>query len=268
MVQPTKIMKTLKCIDYQQGKILVDEQAEIKEGDWVWYHHPKQDLDMSSVHKVINPNHSLHEPSHRVHFDTGFGVIEGCLKIIAQTSNLNIEGIPVVEVEEGVEKLSNNHFKDYWKKEDGTEMKGDEISAEQMAGYLCEVSAFIAGYKAAQPKKYTEDDLRKAIAEARMSGQGLSKLTDNEIIKSLQPKIESVEVETTQENLGEVFNGRSSHIMWGDIKPITYQKDGRTFLRVTKINYSNTNDVGTTYTMQATDIDKIIRFTNSPPKTD
>jgi hypothetical protein len=248
MVQPTKIMKTLKCIDYQQGKILVDEQAEIKEGDWVWYHHPKQDLDMSSVHKVINPNHSLHEPSHRVHFDTGFGVIEGCLKIIAQTSNLNLKGVPFIELEEDVERLFEEHG----------------ISKQDERSKLL----FLKGYKAAQPKKYTEDDLRKAIAEARMSGQGLSKLTDNEIIKSLQPKIESVEVETTQENLGEVFNGRSSHIMWGDIKPITYQKDGRTFLRVTKINYSNTNDVGTTYTMQATDIDKIIRFTNSPPKTD
>jgi hypothetical protein len=164
-------MKTLKCIDYQQGKILVDEQAEIKKGDLILVNN--EILTAGGLADTYGDDHR---------------------KIIAQTSNLNLE--------EG---------------------------------------AFSMGYKAAQPKKYTEDDLRKAIAEARMSGQGLSKLTDNEIIKSLQPKIESVEVETTQENLGEVFNGRSSHIMWGDIKPITYQKDGKTYLKINKINYEHRN---------------------------
>jgi hypothetical protein len=186
-------MKTLKCIDYQQGKILVDEQAEIKKGDLILVNN--EILTAGGLADTYGDDHS---------------------KIIAQTPNLNLEGIPYVELEDDVEKL----MYDAIQKARGNDFK---------TFYELAVKNCSEVYKA-QPKKYTEDDLRKAIAEARMSGQGLSKLTDNEIIKSLQPKIESVEIETTI----SLYKGNGTY---GTEIPITYQRDGRTYLKVTKINY-------------------------------
>jgi hypothetical protein len=88
--------------------------------------------------------------------------IGGAKKIIAylpkgNAPELDLPLLPEIVVEDDVEKASNSHFKDYWKREDGTEMKGAEISAQQMTNYLCEVGAFIAGYKAAT-KVYSEDE--------------------------------------------------------------------------------------------------------------
>jgi hypothetical protein len=78
--------------------ILWVSDEEIKEGDTIFYHHPKQSFDMASIHKVINPNYSLDESAYRVKFDTGWGVIEGCKKIIAyQPKNNTSELLPTVQ---------------------------------------------------------------------------------------------------------------------------------------------------------------------------
>lgn len=49
------------------------------------------------------------------------------------------------ELQQKIEELADNHFKNYWIKEDGTEIKGNEVTAEMMGDYLCELSAFKNG---------------------------------------------------------------------------------------------------------------------------
>lgn len=68
-------------------------------------------------------------------------------KIIC-SNNPNIDISKIVDDELTI--CTNNHFKDYWKKEDGSKMKGDEISASMMTNMLYETSAFIAGYNKSQ----------------------------------------------------------------------------------------------------------------------
>jgi hypothetical protein len=104
-------LKIIETPDY----ILAVSDEEIKEGDIIFYHHPKQSFDMSSIHKVINPNYSLDEPAYRVKFDTGWGVIEGCKKIIAylpknNAPELDLPFLPEIVVEDNVEKLALECF--------------------------------------------------------------------------------------------------------------------------------------------------------------
>lgn len=105
-----------------------------------------------------------------------------------------------------VEEFVSNHFKNYWKKEDGTEMRGEEISAEMMAGMLCETSAYINGFKAHQSitnKMFSLEDLRLILSEtvAKFSWGKINNPDDIEKIiqdniNSLQQPIElNVEVE-------------------------------------------------------------------------
>lgn len=68
-----------------------------------------------------------------------------------------------------MEKISNDpilneiceeHFKDYFKKKDGTFMQGEEITSDMMAGMLCEITAYIAGYKKAKEiYSFSADDI-------------------------------------------------------------------------------------------------------------
>jgi len=242
-------MKTLKCIDYQQGKILVDEEAEIKEGDW-FYGRDKQIHLLKSSQKVTAE----------------------AKKIIAQTPNLNLEGVPCVEISKTVIKDNGYKCKECGSKvslggkcKKGCSMKPGNLiidvvtyveveeDVETIAHKYCnyydaaKVEGFIAGYKAAQPKKYTEDDLRKAIRMMQKKVKAKGKFgepwerypTEEEVVQSLQPKIESVEIETKT-----VFDGDDEHDEGGTLpsvvesyeQPITYQKDGRTYLKVNKIN--------------------------------
>jgi hypothetical protein len=157
-------MKTFKCIDYQQGKILVDEQAEIKEGD-----------------RTIR-NGVVEQCNSKMHSFALWG--KDAKKIIAQ-HNLNLEGIPFIELKEDVVQLCEDFYKDY-----------------QYPPYAMEKGAWRLGYKAAQPKKYTEDDLIEFALWIRhnpyygdrvvMSKQGCKELFYKYYIQSLQPKIESV----------------------------------------------------------------------------
>lgn len=97
---------------------------------------------------------------------------EGCYKIIC-TNNPNID-IPKV-VGDRLTIEVNNHFKNYWKKEDGTEMKGAEISASMMTNMLCETSAFLAGYnKSQETDSFSEEDMIQfAIFYQKHQGKSL-----------------------------------------------------------------------------------------------
>ena len=91
------------------------------------------------------------------HFYTTNEWYNDAKKVIA-TNNPNID-CPKVVVDDELTIHTNNHFKDYWKKEDGSEMKRYEISSSMMTNMLCEVSAFMSGYNKAKEtySNYDED---------------------------------------------------------------------------------------------------------------
>ncbi len=197
-------MKTLKAIPYQLGYIFVDG-SEIKEGDWFYSVKPR------TADKAFGSNIS----------EWWKTVCEGnesarwFNKIIAQ-HNLNLEGIPYVELEEDVEDIIES-------------IVDRETSAELGSPIRSTYKRYcLLGYKSAKARQYTEDDLRKAIDMARSQKSSYAMSTggfdfeDDEIIQSLQPKIESIEI--------EMYNGNTD-------EPLTYLKDGKIYLKVAKINY-------------------------------
>ncbi len=142
--------------------ILAVSDEEIKKDDIIFYHHPKQSFDMASIHKVINPNYSLEEPAYRVKFDTGWGVIEGCKKIIAYQPKDTAEGLdlpllPQIIVEDDIEKLAEEATKKQLIRIFGEESKEDILDDIQKRKHY-----FKLGFKSAT-KVYSEDDLKKAI---------------------------------------------------------------------------------------------------------
>jgi len=199
------MMKTFKCIDYQQGKILVDENNQYsKLGDL-----------------VVSLNGDTYKST------VGERALQKNEYVVIAQHNLNLEGIPFIELEEDAEEM----FTIELNKE--TKQVYDETLLEATK------HGFLKGYKAAQPKKYTEEDVENAF----LSGYWLHLNEDNndlatrkrkakQFIQSLQPKIKSVEVEWLHKDEPHL-NGKSTITD----RPITYQKDGKTYLKVNKINY-------------------------------
>lgn len=205
---------TLKAVLYQAGYLFVGTKTLSKDYEGQYY------LDGKIFHtdKVM--------------------LQSGCVIIVAQSPELSIPGVPYVELEENAEQLAGNHFP--------MEMTGGGISKSDRQ---LQQNAFIKGYKAAQAKSYTEEDVVKLMRwTAEMTiGMRDSNNTHSEVFEqidkkaqSLQPKIWSIELETQWVKdfaKGEGFGGAGSI----DIEePVTYQKDGKTFLKVKQINYART----------------------------
>lgn len=217
-----KAMK-LKPIPYQSGSYFIDDTIEPQDGDLV---------------------HVPNYPEHPWIFKKApcpmpyWGNKDACAKIIAQ-HNLNLEGIPHVDVGEDVEKLA----KDY--ADSLSDFPEDSVWQSLNEG-------FIAGYQV-NKKEFTREQMEKAIDMARMESPHLSTqllYTPEQIIQSLQP-IESIEPETEwHSDCNEVcketesFKGTEHEgvnvcedgCVKSIKKYITYQRDGKTFIKA-KINY-------------------------------
>lgn len=164
-------------------------------------------------------------------------------KIVAQSPNLSIEGIPYVEIEEeDVEQLA---LKEYPYRLNFT---GDRDGNEEWR------RVWVKGYKVASAKKYTEEDLRLHATRfahlCRLKGATTNNdtvnLFDTEYLQSLQPKVVSIEVETNESYIDDklsILSKETSEAVKAMciIKPITYTKELRgkmeTFLKVKKVNY-------------------------------
>lgn len=107
----------IEKIEINGHHIWVDKDAEIKEGDW--FYNPR--------HKGLGINYNP----------------DGCYKIVAQDTELNLEGVP--------------SFGEYF------HLKDQEILDIHKKG-------FQDGYKIAEKELFTEEDMRKAIKLARKKG--------------------------------------------------------------------------------------------------
>ena len=141
--------------------------------------------------------------------------------IVAQSPNLSIPNIPYVEVEEDVEHLAKQFITDEWAKDDEPIKFGIQVG-------------FIEGYKAASTKKWSDEDIRKAIRQGEINeGCTACRKTDDEFLQSLQPKIKNIEIEMTQ---GAYYDFLDCPVI-GEERPMTYEKDGKTFLKVKTVTY-------------------------------
>ena len=161
------------------------------------------------------------------------------LHIVAQSPNLSIPNIPYVELEEeNVEDKAYLVMMNYLT--DGNpegDFKHSTIGADDNKNW------WIAGYKAASAKKWSDEDIEKAIQfgiditckhTTPTHGTNFDKVEDdkNNYIVSLQPKIKSIEIEMTQ----GAYDFLDCPVI-GEERPMTYEKDGKIFLKVKKINY-------------------------------
>lgn len=205
---------TLNAIQYQNGYLLVDNSKVYNED--MYY-----STGFKEVYKAVVDEPK--EVSDRRDF-----------KIIAQSPELSIPDIPYVEVEDDAERIHSLAL-------------DEALIHNKLNGVsvLDLIPMFIAGYKTAQAKKYSEEDvliIRNKLVSMLPTGdvstwdmvQAVSAYTKwfDEYIQSLQPKIVSIELEM-KFNHYIIVEGKSSDIYI----PVTYQKDGRTFLKVKQINY-------------------------------
>jgi hypothetical protein len=176
--------------------VLVDEEAEIREGDWFF-------LDMTDNDR---PN-ELHQMGTNkksktggINFSNNTAWTQCCFKIIFAEKELGLD-VPVFEWRDfEVEKLAETS---YGEKESDA---NTDVTFALAKGYI---NGFKDGHKS-NPAKYTEEDLRKAIEMARRhdvnlhSGRGctlIPQINNEEIIQSLQkyPKYAVMENNTVKE---------------------------------------------------------------------
>lgn len=213
-------------IDYQGGEIWVDKDAQIEEG---WKGCAYKDDVKGKVFE---------------HFYTTNPWYKDAMKIVAQSTNLSLPNIPYVEIEEDVQELSKKYINNTLK-----DSESDDYFLGRMKGYE-------DGYKNTVAKKYTEEDLRKALLEyAKWITGGVPSLrfastpeeAMSKIIQSINPKPVSIEVETKETGaVCETCNKQGvRHCAYPEecgawksiLTPVTYTKDGKTFLKIEKLNY-------------------------------
>lgn len=174
-------------IDYNGGEVWVDEKAncDYKQRQLCYVINRKEVVEYMALIGV-KPNHDNVKP------------------IIAQTPDLNLEGVPVVEVKDVDLKQEVLKFIQHWELYFSSPKVGQPPSLQILKD---------AVDKAAQSKgTYTEEQVIETIRLA----QGTDLMTD-EILASIQPEIV---VETSS----DIFNTK--------FVPITFQKEGRTYFKI------------------------------------
>ena len=187
----------LQAIDYNGGQIYGILPPNIKEGEEVFY------KNGDSYHWAV--------------YNKSYDKYDWCIKVIAQSPNLSLEGIPYVEIESNPldRRVPTFNVMNYKadKIADSTihvQLFEDEQDAKDWIGDKSHLGIEYGEWMvSSSAKKYTEEDVRKAIFKAAIYGFSFKKGTLTglamdlnegvayDITQSLQPKVVSIEVETT-----------------------------------------------------------------------
>lgn len=170
-------------------------------------------------------------------------------KVIAQSNiKIPLPNIPYVEIEEYAVELAKQRFPDLPFSNNGgyeeEEYKQLHKGIQEQIDKDREI--WISGYKAASTKKYTRENLIKAF----YAGQQRYNLFEAaDYFKEIEPKVVSIEIETKQvcgdmSCLKMELNGENSTCcgVSSVSSSETYQKDGKTFLKIKKVNYEASTD--------------------------
>lgn len=174
--------------------VLVDEDAEIKDGDWFFLDMTDNNLP-NELHQM-GPNKKSKTGGINFYHNTAW--TNCCSKIIFAEPKLKLEGVPVFE----------------WRDFEVEKLAEEEIPYSSSTTLLVQRMRFVQGYKS-NPAKYTEEDLRKAM-NMMMQGSIVDDeyyplFTEDQIIQSLQkhPKyvvMESELVDSENYGSGEIFH--------------------------------------------------------------
>ncbi len=144
----------------------------------------------------------------------------GMFEVIAQSPELNLEGVPVVDYDGGIGKPLEDYIR-------------DKSTTEMCVG-------FIDGYKAAQSKGcYSEEQVRKAFkagsAYIALNGGVKLPLNEEQFLQSIQPKI-VVEVTCVHDGNKDACGNETcwdlKECQKSPSKPVTFIKDGRTYFKL------------------------------------
>ena len=186
-----KLMQ-LKKINDSHYLVVTDEP--IKVGDIVLETYVDGTLGLEQIDTLNDIHPLLHK---KVTHSTDYG---------SPTYYIDFSYIKNLVGEVDVDKITSEHFKNYWVKDDGTEMKGHEISAEMMANMLCETAAFSSGYN-----QCLEDNKDR------------DKTT--EILNHLCDKMELISQEMIDKDQFQLGRYRTFKYMFDYIKSLTQPKD-------------------------------------------
>ena len=154
----------LTRIKYQEGWLYVVDGKEIKDGDSILYRRDEPNFWKPVQIKTEVPT-----------LDVWW------YKAVAQSPNLSIPNIPYVEMEEDIEQLARKLAEDeYLPYQDMGKGRVDLNTGLKREGY-------VTGYRAASAKKWSDEDMRKAIRQGEINeGCTACRKTDEEFLLSLQ----------------------------------------------------------------------------------
>lgn len=159
-------MKKFKIVHTQQGDVVVDEKAEIKDGDYNYNKNFSNILFCVGSDKDFIKNSLCSSQKVTI---TQLAIDN--FKVIATISPFRVApDIPMI-IEESIEDLAISYLD-----------RNYSLSNDVTTWQKLHIKTFIAGYKAAQYKyKHSEEDLRKAFSEGLAIGQDEEPLKENEV---------------------------------------------------------------------------------------
>lgn len=222
--------QALHAIDYQGGQIFVDKEAKFTDTDTAYN---TQVGTVGKVLRVLNMGKGINDVTTldlNIQLESTSSE-NNFLKVVAQSLNLSLEGIPYVEIEEDVESKAKAIIIAM-----GYKWEDTESSARAVARFV-----------AASAKKYTEEDVRKlylgTLQNVGTSVKQCDMPTWEQVLQSLQPKVVSIEVEMEDFDPYDPRSKTGRHETEDDVRSVTYTKELRgkmeTFLKVIKFNYES-----------------------------
>lgn len=198
--------------------------TEINAGDWYY----NEDYRIIRKAKKV----TFATVNYIIYYDdsTVFDYMKNCHKIIFTTPNLELDKVPLIELQEDITEVDELAFE----------------YANGIGGYK-EISAFKSGYnKAKELYKYTEEDVKKSIKLAQRTYytedfQGNTcfefQYTNNEIIEKISAPKEPIAVEIETEIIESKLMLANQYFPYGDIKFKTQTINGKQYCIITKIYY-------------------------------
>lgn len=198
--------------------------TEINAGDWYY----NEDYRIIRKAKKV----TFATVNYIIYYDdsTVFDYMKNCHKIIFTTPNLELDKVPLIELQEDITEVDELAFE----------------YANGIGGYK-EINAFKSGYnKAKELYKYTEEDVKKSIKLAQRTYytedfQGNTcfefQYTNNEIIEKISAPKEPIAVEIETEIIESKLMLANQYFPYGDIKFKTQTINGKQYCIITKIYY-------------------------------
>ena len=167
--------KSLKMVYTKDYALAIDEEAEIKEEDYYYW----KLTNTVQINRLFEEDKKLGRTGPKGYV---YKVI-AYYPLLKEAKELNLPELPNPFSSIDVQKLAQQSWESNREKKGGYSKKDINEQILMTGGYIC---GFEAGYKAAQSKQFSLEDMKKAIEMAREEGHTtFFKHTEEYIIQSL-----------------------------------------------------------------------------------